>query len=351
MRKAIPVVVCLALAGACCLPQGCSPPKKGGASQPATATAAGVETIGKIVIDSKARTVSVPAVVAKQNVYEVLKGAIEYAVVSKGGKEYETVFTIDARPEDLFEALVKVGARPGSPGDGENPSTGWPVRVFVDGPLVVATSLPASGPASSSSPALKVTSATTRRSMDEFILDNRTNKPLSGGDWIFTGSIREFDDNTGRELVKAGETKSVIALTRGDLSALLLNAHPGQDAENIHRVNSAILPPEGTTVTLVFHREVPKTVFGNRRVHIFAAGQVQGVGFAQFVQHEARWRRLTGTVKELADGPAEIVAEGAVKDVGEFIEAIKRGTRTAKIEKFDVIEEAPEGEFDGFEVK
>jgi hypothetical protein len=43
-------------------------------------------------VDEKAGTVSFAAVTLKPEVYAQLKGVIEYVVVNKGGKAYESVF-------------------------------------------------------------------------------------------------------------------------------------------------------------------------------------------------------------------------------------------------------------------
>ncbi|HRT96316.1 MAG TPA: hypothetical protein P5532_17980, partial [Planctomycetota bacterium] len=55
-------------------------------------------------VDEKAKSVSVSAAFAKQGTYDVLKGAIEYLVVAKGGKEYETIFVIEATPDVILPA-------------------------------------------------------------------------------------------------------------------------------------------------------------------------------------------------------------------------------------------------------
>ena len=45
-------------------------------------------------------------------------------------------------------------------------------------------------------------------------------------------------------------------------------------------------------------------------LHAVVSGKVQGVGYRDFVQREARARGLTGWVKNLADGSVEVVAQG-----------------------------------------
>ena len=88
-----------------------------------------------------------------------------------------------------------------------------------------------------------------------------------------------------------------------------------------------------------------------RRVHVFVSGQVQGVGFRAFTQAVAEKRGLTGWVKNLADGRVEAVIEGPADKVAELIELLKRGPPAAKVDKLDVTDEKPTGEFKDFKIR
>jgi acylphosphatase len=88
-----------------------------------------------------------------------------------------------------------------------------------------------------------------------------------------------------------------------------------------------------------------------RRVHAFVSGQVQGVGFRDFTQGEARKRGLTGWVKNLEDGRVEAVIEGPADKVAELLEQLKHGPPRAQVKDVQVTDEKPTGEFKVFEVR
>src|SRR5262245_15668869 len=83
-------------------------------------------------VDEKAKTVTLPARIAKQGTYAVLKGAIEYVLVSKGGKDYEALFVTDCTPAEVHEALLKIGLKPGRPAGKESLPAGMPVRIQME---------------------------------------------------------------------------------------------------------------------------------------------------------------------------------------------------------------------------
>ena len=88
-----------------------------------------------------------------------------------------------------------------------------------------------------------------------------------------------------------------------------------------------------------------------RRVHVFVSGLVQGVGFRAFTAEHAQKRGLTGWVKNLDDGRVEAVVEGPTAKVAEFLELLKRGPAAAKVDKVEVADEKPTGEFKTFDVR
>jgi len=58
------------------------------------------------------------------------------------------------------------------------------------------------------------------------------------------------------------------------------------------------------------------------RVIVQYSGRVQGVGFRATVRQIACGYDLTGTVRNLADGRVELVAEGAKAELRAFLEGI-----------------------------
>ena len=85
------------------------------------------------------------------------------------------------------------------------------------------------------------------------------------------------------------------------------------------------------------------------------AGRVQGVGFRNFVQREARKLAVRGYAKNLDDGRVEVVAVGTVEAVGELMGVVAKGPRWAEVRHVEVrhIEatETPMLNCDGFEIR
>ena len=88
-----------------------------------------------------------------------------------------------------------------------------------------------------------------------------------------------------------------------------------------------------------------------RRIHVFISGKVQGVGFRAFTQETAEKLKVTGWVRNLRDGRVEAVAEGPTSVISEFIAKIKQGPASGRVDKVDLKDEPPTGEFKGFEIK
>ena len=87
-----------------------------------------------------------------------------------------------------------------------------------------------------------------------------------------------------------------------------------------------------------------------QRMHIIYSGQVQGVGFRYTVKATASGYDVTGTIRNLADGRVELVAEGSHEE----LEAFRQGVRDAGMEHFIRKEEIAwnqaNNEFRGFEI-
>ncbi|MFW6163963.1 MAG: YdjY domain-containing protein, partial [Planctomycetota bacterium] len=206
-------------------------------------------------VDAKAKSVTVPATVARQGVYEQLKGAIEYILVAEGGKEYETVFTTPCTPAAIDQALRRIGLTGGRPAADGKPPQGQPVRIRAvyeaDGKAVT-------------------------RPADAFVAYRKTGKPLDPGTWTFTGSTQAYDPARNQQVLQAALTRSIVGLHHTDASPLLQNPRAEAAKENIYKANADTLPKPGTAVRLVFQRVMPEVAAGTRRVHVFITGRVQG---------------------------------------------------------------------------
>lgn len=78
-------------------------------------------------------------------------------------------------------------------------------------------------------------------------------------------------------------------------------------------------------------------------------GRVQGVGFRDFVQREARRLNLTGYARNLADGSVMVCAVGAEEAMAEIESIVRQGPRWAEVRRLSV-EEMEAQAFDDFRI-
>ncbi len=80
-----------------------------------------------------------------------------------------------------------------------------------------------------------------------------------------------------------------------------------------------------------------------RGVILRIEGRVQGVGFRAWARREAETLGVAGSVRNLADGSVEVVAEGEPARVAAMIDACRRGPRYAEVTAVTVTEHATSG--------
>ena len=80
-------------------------------------------------------------------------------------------------------------------------------------------------------------------------------------------------------------------------------------------------------------------------------GNVQGVGFRATTRHIAVRFDVAGTVRNLADGSVEVVAEGADDEVKAFIAEVQRVLGRHISEALVDTMPASNGEFKGFRIR
>jgi hypothetical protein len=185
-------------------------------------------------VDEKAGTVSFAAVTLKPEVYAQLKGVIEYVVVNKGGKAYESVFESAVDSMALYEGLKKLGIQPGKPAREEDarkfPPEGGKVRISVE---------------------WKDGDKARKEPIAAFVLDTVTGKPMAVVDWIFTGSKKGFIPDLERQDLLVQTSKNLVALHHADPTVLATNPTATDDG-NRYKANKELLPKEGTAVRIVF---------------------------------------------------------------------------------------------------
>lgn len=80
-------------------------------------------------------------------------------------------------------------------------------------------------------------------------------------------------------------------------------------------------------------------------------GRVQGVGFRFFAIRAARRLGITGTVRNLADGNVEAIAEGTPDAVADFRAELRRGPSYSQVISVEEIQLQPTGRYTGFDVE
>ena len=80
-------------------------------------------------------------------------------------------------------------------------------------------------------------------------------------------------------------------------------------------------------------------------------GRVQGVGFRYFTIRAARAAGVVGSVRNLADGAVEAIAEGTPAAIRDFRAELERGPSHAHVSRVDEIEMQPTGRYKSFEVE
>jgi acylphosphatase len=78
-------------------------------------------------------------------------------------------------------------------------------------------------------------------------------------------------------------------------------------------------------------------------------GRVQGVGFRDFAQREARMRRISGYARNLSDGSVLVCVVGSESALLELESVLRAGPRWAEVRSMAVEEMAAE-HFDDFRI-
>ncbi len=82
--------------------------------------------------------------------------------------------------------------------------------------------------------------------------------------------------------------------------------------------------------------------------HIVVYGDVQGVGFRYFVQRAANRLGITGNVQNCPDSTVEIVAEGELDRLADFVREVQRGPRLARVDRLEIEDIPPRGNHAAF---
>jgi acylphosphatase len=89
----------------------------------------------------------------------------------------------------------------------------------------------------------------------------------------------------------------------------------------------------------------------HERLHAIVKGVVQGVNFRYYTQERAHSLRLTGWVRNRADGAVEVLAEGPRASLDQLREFLRRGPPAASVTEVKEEWPAPTGEFKWFDIR
>ncbi len=87
------------------------------------------------------------------------------------------------------------------------------------------------------------------------------------------------------------------------------------------------------------------------RFHAIISGEVQWVGFRAFAERHARRLGLKGFVRNLPDGTVEVVAEGEKTALEEFVQELRQGPHSARVENVTLTWQTPEGREQNFRIR
>lgn len=187
----------------------------------------GCFSIGRVLFDSKSRTITIPAEV------NMLDGAVEYILVGDKGKIHEAIFTTQAEAQDIHFAALLLKVKPA-----------------VDlGPLNSAASVRREN-------AAVITVEWDQNGSSERIFLNETvnlvdpstqvvTAILPPGAWLYNGSRIEADG-----VFAATRSESIISIIRDD-DALINNPGTTRDNDQIHAPNASKLPHKGHPVRII----------------------------------------------------------------------------------------------------
>ncbi len=85
-------------------------------------------------------------------------------------------------------------------------------------------------------------------------------------------------------------------------------------------------------------------------LHILVSGRVQGVLFRHHTKLRADSLGIRGFVRNRSDRSVEIVAVGSEKSLSEFVKFCKKGPDSSRVEKVEIEEITPAGNYSTFEV-
>lgn len=262
-----------------------------------------------------------------------LKGAVEYLFCGPNGKEYESIIAVDATAKEIYEAMNKLGVKPGNP---------------VDQDEETEEKIPAKGPTVIINIEWEKDKKTKRVRGEDLLYNVKTKKSMKHVAWIYTGSRMIYDldgEDEDAMIPLAFSSNDIVALNHADPSTLFINPLLESEEENLYKKNDDLLPELGTPVKL--------TIEVNRKMQLYVliSGKVQGVYFRNFTKRNAKQLGINGYAKNLANGKVEVVAEGDKMQLNALVKLLWQGPPAAKVDDVKIEERDFTGKYKSFDVK
>ena len=83
-----------------------------------------------------------------------------------------------------------------------------------------------------------------------------------------------------------------------------------------------------------------------KEIHV--SGRVQGVGYRYFAYQRALTLGITGYAKNMHDGSVKVMAQGDDRAVTTYIQQLKEGPYSARVDDIDVTDSNTPEDFKGF---
>ena len=187
-----------------------------------------------VQIDKEKKSVTFPAVI------NMVNGMLEYLIVADTGKTHESLLSTKIHPQDIQVAMLLLGIEPARTSNSEPPA-----QINKE---YLATAPPLKGAKINVYVEWQDTNGGHRVRAENLIWNVKENAQMTEGLWIYNGS----EMYGGTFLAQADG--SVAALVT-DSAALINNPRPGNDDDQIWKVNGKAVPKEGTTVEVTIELE------------------------------------------------------------------------------------------------
>ena len=190
----------------------------------------GIFEIGKLRLDQRALTLTFPGTLNMKS------GLLEYLLVSPRGSTHESLLVSDVSPNDIHFAMLLLGAK----GGGAAPDAAPPqidAKYLKTAPKLKGDTVLIS---------VKWTDGAAEKtvSVEDWLFNDTTKKPIERGPWIYNGST--FHE--GRFLAQVEGTFAALVTNP---SALINNPRKGNDNDQMWSVNEKAVPPVNTPIEII----------------------------------------------------------------------------------------------------